>query len=131
MAARTRKPDHDQATKDAIKGSQLINFLTDQALGKKELSDSLSLKIAAARAALPFLRPALQSIEQTNHEASRSAEDIIKDIQALIFAKPELMLTLLPGYRLVPVDVSPATDVLETPATDVLETPDTNTPTTH
>jgi hypothetical protein len=95
MAARIRKIKLDDDHKDSIRASQLLNILSNHATSKRgKLSAS---RIAAARVALPFLRPALQSIEQTVHSADdlMSQEDLDFKFQALIDANPDMLQRVL------------------------------------
>jgi hypothetical protein len=94
MAARSLRRNPNQLETDAIKASQLINVLNNHAIGKLEtLSDS---RIAAARAALPYLRPALSAIEQTVHNAddTLTEEQLIDKFQAVIADNPGLLQRL-------------------------------------
>ena len=100
MAARKNKIKHDEATKDAIRASQLVNFLHKQALSGEDVKVDPA-KVNAAKAVLPFLKPTLSSVEQTNHAPTRNPEEIMNEIRAMLEAKPELLATLLPGYVLV------------------------------
>ena len=95
MAARTRKIELDEGHKDSIRATQLLNVLTKHANSKRGKLDST--RIAAARAALPFLRPALSSIEQTVHNADDqlTEEQLMAKFQALIEAHPDLLQRLL------------------------------------
>lgn len=95
MAARTNKPEHDEATKDAIRASQLLNVLINHSTSKTgKLSAS---RIAAARAALPFLRPTLQAVEQTNvsPDDALTEDQIFNKLAALVQAHPDLLQRLL------------------------------------
>jgi hypothetical protein len=56
MAARKRKIRHDEATRDKIQTSQLINRLSDHALGKVEMLPS------AVRAAEVLLRKTIPDV---------------------------------------------------------------------
>lgn len=87
--------------RENIQAGVLLQRLTDHHLGKLEKPlDQTQIK--AAEVVLSRLVPTLSAIEQTNHEATRSSEDIINDIRALLAAKPDLLATLLPGYEIVP-----------------------------
>ncbi len=95
MAARTNKIEHDEGTKDSIRASQLLNLLSNHAQSKRSKLDQT--RIAAAKAALPFLRPALSSIEQTVHSADDllTEDQLIDKFMTLAQAHPELLQRLL------------------------------------
>lgn len=96
MAAR-KNLKHSDKTKDDIRGSQLVNLLTQHALTGEYNGHSVdSNRIAAARAALPFLRPALQAVEQTtvSETDKMSQEELLSLAQALITSHPELISQL-------------------------------------
>lgn len=59
------------------------------------------VRMQAANIVLPYLRPKLSAVEQTNHAPTRNPEEIMNEIRAMLEAKPELLATLLPGYVLV------------------------------
>lgn len=107
MAARIKR-NHDEKTKDEIRGSQLINLLSQFAnTGLYNGQKIDSNRIAAARAALPFLRPTLQAVEQTsvNKLDTMSEEEMLAHALALITSHPELIpkMNLSPK----PVQVEP------------------------
>ena len=90
MAARKNKIKHDEKTKEKIRASQLVNFLADAALKQNSVDP---VRVAAAKAVLPFLRPTLASVEQTNIDP-RDAVDpgaLLQQLQALIAEKPHLL----------------------------------------
>lgn len=60
MAARTRKPLHDDKTKERIRASQLLNRLTQFANGKVELS---AAQVQAAKVVIGKIIPDLKSVE--------------------------------------------------------------------
>ena len=60
MAARTKKPEHEEKTKRLIQASQLINRLNSHALGEIELSQS---QINAAKIVIGKVIPDLKAIE--------------------------------------------------------------------
>ena len=60
MPARTRRPFHNQKTRDAIKASQLVNRLQNHIDGDVELSAS---QITAATVLLKKCLPDLQAVE--------------------------------------------------------------------
>lgn len=60
MAARTRKVQHDDFTRQKIQTSQLVNRLTDHVFGKIELS---STQVTAALGLLKKALPDLGSME--------------------------------------------------------------------
>lgn len=66
MAARKNKIKHDEKTKEAIRATQLVNFLAKAALDEKQGKKIDPVRVAAAKAVLPFLRPVLSAVEQTN-----------------------------------------------------------------
>jgi hypothetical protein len=92
MAARTNKILHDEDTKDKIAASQILKFLTEHTLTGKSTKRTES-RIAAAKAALPFLRPALSAVEQTNIDPrdALTEEQILENISALLDAHPDLV----------------------------------------
>lgn len=94
MAARTNKITHDEATKDRIKGSQLVNLLSAIALGEKDVSEK---QINAAKAVLPFIRPALSTVEQTITDSrdKLSEDQVLAELQGLFIAKPYLLDKLI------------------------------------
>jgi hypothetical protein len=61
MAARTRKVRHDDETRARIKTSQLLNRLTDHALGSVDMSST------QVTAALGVLRKSLPDLTATEH----------------------------------------------------------------
>lgn len=94
------------AERDIYALSRIEQFLDSIQQGKnKRPVDPIRLKAAEIR--YNKLRPALSAVEQTNHEVSRSQDDIVNEIKALLMAKPELLATLLPGFRIVPADDAP------------------------
>lgn len=93
MARRTRKPSPTDPEKDKIKGTQLINFLNEVAkTGKYQGMEVSPERITAARAALPFLRPTLASVEQTviDEAATTSPEAMLSLLQGLSERYPSL-----------------------------------------
>lgn len=93
MAARKNKIKHDEKTKEAIRASQLVNFLADAALKDKQGKKVDPTRVAAAKAVLPFLRPQLSAVEQTNVEPRDQLKDdeILARLQALVIEKPHLL----------------------------------------
>jgi hypothetical protein len=65
MAARTRKIRHDDETRAKIQASQLINRLTDHALGTVELSQT---QVRAVEILLKKSLPDLTSVEHRGDE---------------------------------------------------------------
>ena len=61
MAARTRKIRHDDETRAKIKASQLVNRLTDHALGK------VGMTASQVTAALGLLKKALPDLAAIEH----------------------------------------------------------------
>lgn len=93
MARRTRRPSPTDPEKDKIKGAQLINFLNEVAeTGKYRGNEVSPERITAARAALPFLRPTLASVEQTviDEAATTSPEAMLSLLQGLSERYPSL-----------------------------------------
>ena len=88
-----KRPEPERVDEDRRKGSALVNFLTSLAEtgtfnGEKVHPD----RIAAARAALPFLRPALASIEQVTIDA-RDAKDpaeLARELAGILESNPAL-----------------------------------------
>ena len=62
MAARTRKPLHDDKTKERIRASQLLNRLNDFANGKCEMS---AAQVQAAKIVIGKVVPDLKAIEHS------------------------------------------------------------------
>lgn len=62
MAARTRKVKHDDLTREKIQVSQLLNRLTDHALGKCEMTPT---QVRAIEILLKKKLPDLQAVEMT------------------------------------------------------------------
>ena len=96
MAARVNKILHDEKTKDAIRASQLVNFLTRAALSEKSGKPVDQGRIAAAKAVLPFLKPALSAVEQTivDERDTADAGELELKLRALYDARPELFAFL-------------------------------------
>lgn len=92
MAARKNKPLHDEKTKDKIRATQLVNFLTSAALRAKKGKSVDQGRIAAAKAVLPFLKPALSSVEQTIVDDRDKADpaELAQRLAAMFDQKPEL-----------------------------------------
>lgn len=93
--ARVDKRTLERVESDAQAAARLLLVLQKHAHSKRgKLS---STRIAAARAALPFLRPALQSIEQTVHNADDelTQDQIFAKFQALIEAHPDMLDRLI------------------------------------
>lgn len=111
MAARDDSV-HKEKTKDLIRGTQLVNLLTQYAeTGEYNGKPVDANRIAAARAALPFIRPALQSVEQTqvNDFDNMSEDEMLGLVNALITSNPGLIQKL--GIGLRPVDNTPETGI--------------------
>lgn len=92
MAARKTKIKHDEKTKEKIRATQLVNFLSSAALRAKKGKPVDANRIAAAKAVLPFLRPALQSVEQTivDERDKQDPAELEAKLRALYDARPEL-----------------------------------------
>ena len=60
MAARTRKPLHDERTKERIRASQLLNRLNDFVNGKCELSPA---QVQAAKIVIGKVIPDMKAVE--------------------------------------------------------------------
>lgn len=98
MAARLHKIQHDQRTKDGIRATQYLKFLESVALGKKrKLSPQTATRIAAAKVALPFLIPTLQSVEATVHDERDNADPmaLYSQMIAALAANPALLDRLI------------------------------------
>ena len=65
MAARTRKPLHDDRTKERIRASQLLNRLNDFVNGKVELS---AAQVQAAKVVIGKIVPDLKAVEHTGKD---------------------------------------------------------------
>lgn len=120
MAAR-KNTTHAEKTKDEIRGTQLINLLSQFAnTGLYNGKPVDSNRIAAARAALPFLRPTLQAVEQTNVSQTdkMSEEELLGMATALISSHPELIAQLNLAPKPVQVDaetgIKPLSEVSKT-----------------
>lgn len=81
MAARTRKIRHDENTRAKIQTSQLVNRLTDHALGKVEMS---STQVRAAEVLLSKTLPALTSAALTMSDKHDAADWTRDELVALI-----------------------------------------------
>ncbi len=92
MAARTNKVQHDEKTKQKIRASQLLNFLASAALRAKKGKPVDPVRVAAAKAALPFLMPTLASVEQTivDDRDKADAGQLAARLAALFNEKPGL-----------------------------------------
>lgn len=62
MAARTRKPQHDDKTKRLIQASQMLNRLISHANGEVEMTSS---QVQAAKIVLGKYIPDLKAVELT------------------------------------------------------------------
>lgn len=114
MAVR-KNTAHAEKTKDEIRGTQLVNLLSQYAnTGLYNGKPVDSNRIAAARAALPFLRPTLQAVEQTtvNQTDKMSEEELLGLAQALITSHPELIPQLNLTSKPVQVDAEIGTQPL-------------------
>lgn len=103
MAAR-KNLKHSDKTKDEIRGSQLVNLLLQHALTGAYNGKSIDAnRIAAARAALPFLKPVLQSVEQTikNPMDEMTDEELFEQAKALILSNPALLGRIRSWLQLV------------------------------
>lgn len=67
MAARIRKPFHDEATRQKIQTSQLVNRLTDHALGK------VNLEATQVRAIEVLLKKTLPDLAAVQHSGDEDA----------------------------------------------------------
>lgn len=82
MAARIRKVKHDDATREKIKTSQLVNRLTDHAFGKVELQPT------QVRAIEILLKKTMPDLAQTTstvthiHDTSEMSDAQLADIAA-------------------------------------------------
>ncbi|UOF80961.1 hypothetical protein [Caudoviricetes sp.] len=59
------------------------------------------IRMQAANIVLPYLRPKLSAVEQTNVDATRSESEIMQQIKQLVEAKPELLNDLLPAGKVL------------------------------
>lgn len=75
MAARTRRIAHDDNTRAKIQAAQLINRLTDHAMGNIELTAS---QVRSIEILLKKILPDLQSTNLTTDTGGLS--DILKDL---------------------------------------------------
>lgn len=76
---------------------------------KKEHGSAKELSTAAValiRARYDKLRPTLSAVEQTQHEEQKGEEQIIQELKALFYAKPELLGLLGLEGRPRPVGVA-------------------------
>ncbi len=88
-----KRTEMEQGTKDAIRAELAAQFLENVMTAKRKPKSDQSIKVAAAKALLPYGKPALQSIEQTTADKFDDMnEEGLKDyILALIRSKPELL----------------------------------------
>jgi len=94
MAARINT-SIDEGHRDKIRASQLVNLLSDVALGKQpNVSEK---RIQSAKAVLPFIRPALSSVEQTITDERDKLDEgtLLAELQGLFTAKPDLLDKLI------------------------------------
>ena len=77
MAARTRKIQHAEKTKDLIRASQLLNRLTSHANGEIELSAS---QVQSARIVIGKVIPDLKAIEHSGGMEIRGLADVLASI---------------------------------------------------
>lgn len=75
MAARTRRPNHNDKSREKIQVSQLVNRLTKHALGEVEMS---STQVRAIEILLKKTLPDLQSTELTGAEGDALFPSCIK-----------------------------------------------------
>ena len=83
MAARTRKIQHDDKTREKIRTSQLINRLSDHVFGKVELS---ATQVRSAEILLKKTIPDLSATEISGTVDMRRANDVTDDELAHIAA---------------------------------------------
>jgi len=96
----THSRPRNQAERDIYALTKIEQILDDIGISEKR-KEINPVRLKALEIRYNKLRPALSSVEQTNHEPARSHADIINDIKALVESKPDLLRTLLPGYILV------------------------------
>lgn len=77
MAARTKRPNHDDKTRKKIQASQLINRLTNHALGKLEKPMEAS-QVRAAEILLKKTIPDLSNVEMTGEGGGPLTVEIVK-----------------------------------------------------
>lgn len=82
--------------KDRDAAAQLMNFLKSTALRARNKKQVDPVRIAAAKAALPFLIPTLQSIEQTVHDQrdKMAPTDLLNQIKGMLASNPGLLAQL-------------------------------------
>lgn len=73
MAARTKKPQHDEKTKLRIQASQLLNRLELFANGKLEMSQA---QVNAARIVIGKVIPDLKAIEHSGKDGGPIAHSL-------------------------------------------------------
>lgn len=78
MAARKNKIRHDESTREKIRASQLINRLTDHALGEVEMSSTqVTAALGLLRKAIPDLSAAEIKQETTHRYVARVPEKAV------------------------------------------------------
>jgi hypothetical protein len=83
MAARTRKVQHDENTRLKIQTSQLVNRLTNHALGKVDLQPT---QVKAIEVLLRKTLPDLSSIDGSLTHTHISHDDALSEIEQAITA---------------------------------------------
>ena len=81
MAARSRKVQHDENTRLKIQTSQLVNRLTDHALGKVDLQPT---QVKAIEVLLRKTLPDLSSIDGSMTHTHVSHDDALSEIEQVI-----------------------------------------------
>ena len=74
----------------AGKGDSVLRYLLKLATDSDQ---TVAVRVQAAKVALPYLKPALSAVEQTNTEPAMtlSEDDILKQITDLLKARPDLI----------------------------------------
>lgn len=75
MAARTRKVQHDQKTRDKIQASQLINSLQNHVLGKVDMKPT---QVAAALGLLKKTVPDLSAVQHTGEDGGPLKVSVVR-----------------------------------------------------
>ena len=107
-----KRTRHDEGTKDKMRSERALKFLdkTVKGKGSKDEKPSFADRIAAAKAMIPFGKPLLSAVEQSQADPwdGITEDQMIEQAKALILSHPEIIqaLNLIPN----PVAVPQSTD---------------------
>ena len=91
---RERKPGDATYERRKVRGAMLLDMLHRAAMGKGRKPNPL--RIAAAKAALPYLVPQLQTVAETPDEHKIESEDeLAAKISAILEQRPDLAAKLV------------------------------------